>query len=490
MLPEEFTNKLSESIKRGGDFPVSASVVQDLLSAIENVPDDLSALALILLKDPSLGIRLLHTVRSETPPHLKKPESLHRAIQSFGVDRLAEWARSLVAVEGFMTSGRTGGIHEKVVTYAMVSSLLVPLLAAEVDSRGEEDKETYTLLGWCTSFGILAASLYYPHLFTTAVKRMADKAESLEKAVHTIVGLSPLEVSLAAATALDLPETMVAVLQQSLNLKPERSSSVVVRDEVPLSKTLALQFISSAARMSETILFENRIDLGALLPSVAADLHVNVDSIRRALAHLAEEFDVRSSLLGIRASLPEYLVSYSRGRGGGTFVTEQISLAELHRIKIEEIRESVHRSESSHSIILSAMEFLVWDFGFDRCVLMLLDPKKRVITWSSYLGHTPLEPIQLEIVLPLDFSAKSPATTEPVVQAIESGQLVMSEASLLPHGTDAVILSVGYKARSMGVLYLDRTTPGKKLSPKECATLVSLSDLLDECIRRSEPAAG
>jgi HD-like signal output (HDOD) protein len=490
MLPEEFTTKLSESIQRGGDFPVSATIVQDLLYAIENTPEDISTLALILLKDPSLGIRLLHTIRSETPPHSEKPESLHSAIERFGLKQLTEWASSLVAVEGFMATGRPGSIHEKIVTYAMVSSLLVPLLGAETPSEDDGVDETYTLLGWCTSFGILAASINYPHLFTTAMKRMTEKEESLGRAVHTIVGLSPLEVSLAVSSTLDLPSKIATILQQSLTFIPEKPSSVSTHEQTTSGDNRDFQIISSATRMAETILFADRIDLGAILPTVAADLRVNIESVRHALAQLAEAFDVRCSLLGIKASLPEYLVSYSKGRGGGTFVTEQISLAEIHRMKIQEIRESVHRSESSQSVILSAMEFLVWDFGFDRCVFMLIDSQKQIVNWSSYLGHAPLSPIDLAIPLPMISVFENTPSMDPVIRAIQTGQLVEEEVSLLPNGKDATILSVGYKARSVGVLYLDRTAERKSLSKAEYATLTSLSDLLDECIRRSESTAG
>jgi hypothetical protein len=46
-----------------------------------------------------------------------------------------------------MATGRPGSIHEKIVTYAMVSSLLVPLLGAEIPSEDDGVDETYTLLG-------------------------------------------------------------------------------------------------------------------------------------------------------------------------------------------------------------------------------------------------------------------------------------------------------------------------------------------------------
>jgi hypothetical protein len=178
---------------------------------------------------------------------------------------------------------------------------------------------------------------------------MTEKEESLGRAVHTIVGLSPLEVSLAISSTLDLPPKIATTLQQSLTVIPQKPSSVSTHEETISGDNRDVQTISSVSRMAETILFADRIDLGAILPSVAADLHVSIESVRHALAQLAEAFDVRCSFLGIKASLPEYLVSYSKGRGGGTFVTEQISLAEIHSMKIQEIRETVHRSESSQS---------------------------------------------------------------------------------------------------------------------------------------------
>jgi hypothetical protein len=101
------------------------------------------------------------------------------------------------------------------------------------------------------------------------------------------------------------------------------------------------------------------------------------------------------------------------------------------------------------------------------------------VTSSSYLEHDPLCPIDLAIPLPKISAVENSPPLDPVIRAIQSGQLVEEELSLLRDGRDVAILAVRFKARSVGVLYSDRTAARKSLSKAECATLTSLSDVVD-----------
>ncbi len=482
MLPSELVSKLSTLLSDKGEFPTATKVIQELLAARNSTPNDLADQTTLLLSEPSLAVRLIHVVRSGRSSPELKPDSLYQTLTLFGHDRVIKWAKSLVAVDQFSSLGRFGGAYERTCAMAVAISLVIPALATVGPNELHLEPEAATLLGWCASSGIFAAVLTYPHLFESIFVRVNDRNESFEDALLGVTGFSSLSLSVATCGTLDLPHDIPGILKTSA------SSALTTTPTKDTPNTPHIRLLHSATLLTHAMLLKPRTELGAVVQSVSEDLGIDLLAVREVLAQLPDRFDTRCRTLGIKASLPDHIVAFSKGRGSGTFLTEKISLAELHAVRIDELRESILRSDPISSVILSAMEFLVWDFGFDRCVLMLTDVEREIIAWSSYLGRIQLEPFDIKIDLSDKRADVQSTTTITVIDALKRGAVTFEEQSLLPNGIGAVIVPIGYKGRAVGVLYCDRVTMRSAHTVNEVATLTSVSDVLDECVRLSKGA--
>jgi hypothetical protein len=482
MLPSDLVAKLSTLLTINGELPAPAKVIQELLVLHRDAPNSIIHQTALLLSEPSLAIRLMHLVRSGVPISEQKPKTLSQALACLDDEQIAKWAKSLVAVDRFSSFGRPGGIYERTCSIAIVASLLVPSLAATRAPECRLEPEEGSLLGWCLGSGIFAAALTYPHLFETIFTRMRDRSESFEDATRVITGFSPIQLSAATCGALDLPYGIPDTLKKSASSDPNTLTAI----EVSLDPNIRL--LNTAMLLSHTMLLKSRNELGAILFTASDVLSIDLQAVREVLARLPDDFDARCATLGIKSSLPDHVVAFSKGRGSGTFVTEQITLADLHAARIDELRESIRRSDPVPSVILSAMEFLVWDFGFDRCVLMLTDSEKHTIASSSYLGRAQLEHLSIKITLSNENQKLDEPTVSSLKNALSKGAVTFEDLSLLPNGSNTTIIPIGYKARAVGVLYCDRLMLRSVLTEEEVATLTSLSDILDECVRLSKTA--
>ncbi|MCI5065102.1 HDOD domain-containing protein [bacterium] len=486
----DFIEKLKKALSRDGDFPASARVVSELREVISKPESTTNQVAEIILREPSLGTRVLHLVNSSFYRRAKPIMTVSQAVIQIGMRPLAELCSGLVLLQKFIPAARKGGPFAKCLKKTITTSLLTSALSAEINTAlqdGSEKKsatksktpkdEAGYLTGTFAEMGILLLAYYFPKLYESAERRAMDKQVPLSQSVKELVGLSPLEISIEVLDELKLPGEYKRILSEAAELA---DSPPPEGDAHAESMVYALY---AGRKLSEAI---NEYDSGEVIEDAVVEVNSKLPFetllLSDVLGQLADTFrDYCSSLElqlpGIDDKLEQYRVQLTETSESQT---EEVQFNQEQQFLdfVEEIRAAVENREPSASIITTVMETCAWGLRFDRVFLLLFGRGKQQLHGRMLLGHIP------------DFDPKScvrdikggPQTPEAV--AIRESRPVYRGEPLFEDGWPFAAIPVGFEKRTVGILYADRisTDDSKELNAREEAAIGVLAELLDRSI--------
>src|SRR4051812_10945405 len=99
--PDELLKRLRTALKKDGDFPASARIVNELKALTTDPKTTANQLAEVILREPSLGARVLHLVNSSFYRRSKPIMTVSQAVIQVGMKPLAELCAGLVLLQKF-----------------------------------------------------------------------------------------------------------------------------------------------------------------------------------------------------------------------------------------------------------------------------------------------------------------------------------------------------------------------------------------------------
>ena len=109
----DLLDKMRKALQKDGDFPASARVVNELRTLISNSQTTATQITEVILKEPSLGTRVLHLVNSSFYRRAKPIMTVSQAVIQVGMRPLAELCSGLVLLQKFIpVAGRGGAFAE------------------------------------------------------------------------------------------------------------------------------------------------------------------------------------------------------------------------------------------------------------------------------------------------------------------------------------------------------------------------------------------
>ena len=470
----DILKKLTTALRSDGDFPVRAKIVTELRSLANNPNTSVGQITEIILKEPSLGTRVLHLVNSAFYQRTQAIMTVTQAVVQLGMRTLSELCAGLVIMQKFVPEARRGGIFADNVKRSILTSLITSYLAGE---NGEEGgAERGYLAGTFFSIGPLLLAFYYPQVYEKAATRAKARKHEISQSISEILGLSPIELNLSIVDALEIPEYYRSIVVEAHQVFDDN----VETDPGPnsfLANKLAI-----AGKLAETIVHgETREDLEKTVEELKETKQISEEAVNSLIEHLPAIFGEHCSLIEMDfLSLPAYILNYKGEKESKNADSLQESdTSGQFSLFVDEIRQAVEAGESVSSVITSVMESLAFGLKFDRVLLLLADPGREWLVGRMALGNFEgMDPKEIRRSLANPEDPESPDIT-----AFEGNSPLIFGDPVFDDAWPFAALPIGYGENSLGVVYADKINETQPLGSGAQAALSILTDLLDQSVK-------
>jgi HD-like signal output (HDOD) protein len=475
---ESLVTRLENALRTNGDFPVSAQVISEISALVEDPNTTADKLSSVILKDPTLGARLLSVVNSSFYNPGKPIVTVSQAIVHLGMVQLADLCANLILMQSFIPQARSGGAFAECLRKTILTSVLTELISLQLnENTGEKRNETGYLIGFFAEMGAMLLAFYYPNIYGAAITRAKDRNMELSRSIQQLIGVTPIQIGQQVVQAMGLPEYFAEILGLTTAV---RSDSTLLKT-IDISAARIIRSILIAERISGLLLIERRKrDLNKAVIESCQELDIDPLTIAPALGKLPTAF--REYCLSLELSfgpMPDYLGEYSESENpfkDSSPIEESSQVADA----VKDIRDALKSGESKSSIFTAVMEALAWNLEFDRVLLLLTTPDGSRLTGHLCLGEVgDLNPRSVERAL-----GPTAGPYAPDAKAVRDGAPVFIGDPLLPGGWPFAVLPIKSESGQIeGVIYADKVNAVEdELSMQMQATIAVLTDLLEHTV--------
>lgn len=478
---QDFIQKLRKALSRDGDFPASAKTVTELKMLVSDPKTTGDQITELILKEPSLGTRILHLVNSSFYRRAKPIMTISQAVVQIGMKPLAELCAGLVLLQRFVPAARRGGPFANALRQLILTSLLASSITQQLGKgRSKKNEETGYLAGSFAEMGVMLLAFYFPQVYDAALRRSEGKKQSISESLKQITGLDAIDLSIEVVKALELPDYYIQVLQAA-----QKISQNPITDESPLPPEVcsAANSVFAAHNISYTVVnSSNKQDLEKVLAEVQEKVKIEPAAMSKVLGDLPGLFKHHCASIELNLpALPEYVTNYEKSSESdapaetGPASFEQDQFAHF----VNEIKQAVENREPTASILTSVMETFAWCFNFDRVLLMLVNQNKTKLVGRMLLG-------KIDNFNPTNFAR--PISNEanpkaPDARAFKEGRAIFSGEPLFEGGWPIAAIPVGFGQRAIGIVYAERSgTDTAELDMHQQAAIGMLAELLDRSV--------
>ena len=475
---DQFIEKLKSALSKTGDFPASAKIVNELKSLTSNPNTTANQVTEAILKEPSLGIRVLHLVNSTFYRRAQPIMTVSQAVVQIGMKPLAELCAGLVLLQKFVPAARNGGAFASCLQKTLLSSLLSSSLSEENNKTQKSGKNTESgyLAGTFAEIGPLLLAFYFPQIYENAVKRAETKKQELDKSIHELIGLTPNDLSKEVLKSLELPDFYIEIINASEDSNLENRPKAILPKEIEIQNLSKV--VNAAKKISNVLVYsKDKSQLDSTLTSLNKKFEMDVKTVSKVLGELQNNFQTHCEQIDLNMPpLPEFVSTYSENnnQNNNEKKPEQDQFTQF----VNEIRQAVENREPTASIITTVMETLAWGLKFDRVFLLLAGAGRRKLTGRMLLGNVDnFDPTKFE--KPLGKEADSHAVE---AKAFSQGSPIFTGDPIFEDGWPIAAIPVGFGGRAIVVIYADRKSKNEELTSREQAAITVLTELLDRSV--------
>lgn len=199
--------RLVAEIRGGGDLPAVAEAVQRLQTLFRRENANTLDIARTILQDPAISSKILRVVNSAFYQRGGAAVStITRAVVLLGVETIRDLALGLLLIEEFIRLGGARPRLRESLRRSLHCGLLAQQLSLEVGLHVAE--EAY-LLGLFAHLSLLWLSAHHPEELERAMSQARSQGIPLERALHSILGVGPSELSAKILESWSFPATYV-----------------------------------------------------------------------------------------------------------------------------------------------------------------------------------------------------------------------------------------------------------------------------------------
>lgn len=482
LSPDEFIDKLRNALKKDGDFPASARIVAELRRLVGDPKTTANQITEIILREPSLGTRILHIVNSSFYRRAKPIMTVSQAVIQIGMKPLADLCAGLVLLQRFVPAARRDGAFANCLKRTIVTSLLSSSIGSEL-AKGKKSKsdECGFLAGSFAELGLLLLAFYFPQLYETAIKRAEYKHQDIGQSIADLTGLNPTQISIEVLDALHLPEFYKKILQSSIaaegnGAQPQGVALPTEREEVErLGKALG-----AAKNISEVVTSnKGKPELDRLLDGLITNTGLDAKVLNGLVGDLPAAFkDHCTSIELALPALPQFITTYASSSANAEDSNAPVFQEDQFSQFVNEIRSSVENREPTASIITTVMETFAWGLKFDRVLLLLMAAGRTKLVGRMLLGNSKeIDPKKITRMVGQGVPVENLDAT-----CAREARPIFTGNPILEGGWPIVAIPIGLNDRCIGVIYADRISRPADLDPEEQAAIQTLCELLDRSV--------
>lgn len=216
--PADLLNKLQAALRADGDFPVRAKVISDLYNLANNPNTPVNKISEVILREPSLGTRILHLVNSGYYHRGQPILTVSQAVVQVGMRTLCNLCGGLVLIHKFLPAAKRGAVFADNLKRTILTSLLTSGFSEL--SKNKALAERGYLAGSFYYLGYLLLGYYFPQVYETAAKRAVERGENTIQSITELLGITASELNLTILRSLQLPDYYKEMLTKAYSADP------------------------------------------------------------------------------------------------------------------------------------------------------------------------------------------------------------------------------------------------------------------------------
>jgi len=480
--PEQILVRLKSALKADGDFPVRAKIVVELKKKVNDPNTNIPEIADIILREPSLGPRVLHLVNSAFYSRGQQVMTITQAVVQLGMRTISDICAGMILMQKFGPTAKRGGIFSS----SLKKSVLTSLISASLAEKTGQIKiaEQGYLAGTFFGLGELLLAYYFPQVIEAGTARSRERGKDVYQSITEILGIEPQTLSVTIMDGLEIPRFYKEVL-----LEAHKPPIEIQGPNAGLARVL-----NTAELVSQAILREDSLtEIANLLEQLAPTSGLSVEQLKSMICELPQSFEQQCRIIEMDfLSLPDHMLEISvdslkpgtapkRKANPETSGVPKKKVEKFSRY-IQEMEQAIESHEPVSSIITTAMETLAFGLEYPRVVLLLADRSRKVLEGKMAIGSNAKVDVK-SIKRIVDAAA---AARCPDIKAFLDGNPQFSGEPLIDGCDNFIALPIGYKDRSLGVLYADALPNTSEQIPANNIWLTEamrkLADYLDKAI--------
>jgi len=464
---DELMQRLSKAVGPGGDFPVSARVVKDLMSLSESPTTTAQEVATVIRRDPTLSPRLLSIVNSSFYGRVTPISDLTQGIIQLGLRPLVKIVGSLILLKKFVPLAREEGPFAHALSSSITTALLheqISFLRSQVDMKPTKGDPLLTIL---SCLGQLLFSFYYPEIYETARLRARKRDISISQSLLALTGATTLEMSMHILESLNLSKEYVEIIRRASDMLENWSFNQFNQSELNENAKILAICLEVSELLHSNISKAQFKNIISELSSATGLKHTEYLTVLRTLPEQLKEY-CHNLDLNV-PSLPVFIKNIS---------FDEIKDTDISTHSLHELREAATSGETLISIIGCALDCLVNCLPFTRAVFLTPNGNNSTIEGRLGVGDMGNESIH---------SLKIPTTLIPPGNVASSAwhhqKIEITGEPVFPDSWPCIAFPVGFGNVSVGVVYADMTDIGTQLHDSDIATISMMAEILDKSVR-------
>lgn len=446
--------RLAQALKEDGDFPARAKTVADLQRLADDPNSSIKQISDVILREPSLGTRVLHLVNSAFYARPEPVVTITQAVIQLGIKAITQLCAGLILMQQFTSTAERGRVFGDNLKRSILTSLITRKLVHNPNGSGNAEKGF--LAGAFYNLGYLLLSYYFPQVYEAAAKRARARGLGTLQSLGELLGVSREELTTAVLSGLEIPEYYQEVLQLSL----KKISDIECNEE---THNLIVS-LKTASAISEIIVdHESRQQLHNVISSLADSAGISRDHLYGIIRDLPVYFQEHCKFIEMNSlELPNYLQEIGQPdfpAQGNSFDVSNVAIHGVFSEALANLRQAADSNEPRSSLLAMVMETLAYDLDFDRVFLLVLNNESNLLEGRMAVGlNNEIDPASLSVSAQGDDES-------PLFQALEMELPVTVGTPLLSDGWPFIVIPVCSTPRNYGVIYADsiETRPDKRI---------------------------
>jgi len=364
---EELAQKLSKSFSKDGDFPAMAKVVNDLRRLALDYKVSTRQIADLILKEPSLGTRVLSLVNSAYFRRVKPILSVSEAVLILGSKTIADLCASLLVINTF-----SGKAKDSQFAKALAGSLLASMLTGALcSSENKKNEEIGFLVTVFRRLGELLLSYYFPEIANKIEDLARAKQISFEQSFFIIYQRSILELVSLVLSSINMPKYYSDFLMYIQRMSSGEKQTDLNPEFVDLARK-----VEFSHELMTSVLKDNEVNLEKLANKYGLDTR-NIEEKLRVTLQSASALE---EVTGLDFST----ITEKIAENSGISVTES-SQYEKNDQLLQPLKDAIKRNCSTAALLLLATDIL--KNSFHRVVLFLKSKEEDILKTKVFNGN-------------------------------------------------------------------------------------------------------